>query len=148
MITRRRRSKSTPTYGQNIESQELKKMGKNLRSREPRTPAKLNRAGVIGAIAGCTIGFGALATAPNALADTQGDWWLFTHNNTSIFGTSGNGNTTQLGGANGNIINGQFSVPILSAPVAAATNAAAPIGGAAVGGTAGRTAATRGGPNR
>jgi hypothetical protein len=126
---------------------EFKKMRTHRKSREPRTPAKLNRAVAVGAIATCTAGFGALAAlaAPTAQAD---DWWLLSGkdnhigNNATIFGTSGNGNTNQIGVGNGNIANGQISVPILSPVIAGgnAINAAPTVGGLAIGG-AGTSAA-------
>ena len=71
-----------------------REMSKHL---EPRTPAKRNRVLAISAIAGCTVGFGALAAlgAPTANAD---DWWFFSGNDTNIpIGVNGNGNTTQFG---------------------------------------------------
>ena len=110
---------------------ELKKMANQRKTRKPRMAAKMNRAVAVGAIAGSSLGFGALAAlaAPSAQADA---WWLFSDNGTFIGSTNGNGNSTQIGAVNGNIGNAQVNIPILSQSVAAATNAAPAIGGAAV----------------
>ncbi len=103
------------------------------------------RAVAITAVAGSAIGFGVLAAlaTPTAGADIQGGdgWWLFSGTAAAI-GNNGNGNTNQFGGGNGNIINGQLNVPILSPVIAGgnAINAAPALGGLAVGGLGASTA--------
>ena len=85
-------------------------MGKHRKTRAARTPAKLNRTCAICAIAGAA-GFGLISLAPTAFADNSSDdgWWLGSGNNTPI-GNNGNGNTSQNGAFNGNVMNNQLNL--------------------------------------
>lgn len=118
-------------------------MSKHNRSRGPRSSAKLSRTLAMSAIAGCTVGLGVLASAATAQADDCVDsdlacgWFSdFLSDNNLQLGMNGNGNTNQIGIANGNIANGQLNIPILSPVIAGgnAVNAAPTLGGLAIGG--------------
>ena len=82
-------------------------MGNHRKPRAARTPAKLNRTCAICAIAGAA-GYGLISLAPIAMADNTSEdgWWFGSGNNTPI-GNNGNGNTSQNGAFNGNIMNNQ-----------------------------------------
>src|SRR3954462_1111100 len=124
-------------------------MGNHRKTRAARTPSKLNRTCAICAIAGAA-GFGLISLAPTAFADNSSDdgWWLGSGYNTTI-GNNGNGNTSQNGAFNGNVMNNQLNLlsPVIGGTAvngaaatggvgtSAATNAGAPIGGAAIGNT-------------
>ena len=106
------------------------------RERRPSRVAAL----AMSAIAGCTVGLGVLASAATAQADDCVDsdlacgWFSGILNGNALqLGTNGNGNTNQIGIANGNIANGQLNIPILSPVIAGgnAVNAAPTLGGLA-----------------
>jgi hypothetical protein len=82
---------------------------------------QLKKTFAVGVIAGAAAGFGALSLAPTAFADITNEdnegWWLGSGNlngNQTIFGNNGNGVVNQFGAANGNIMNNQTNIPLLS----------------------------------
>lgn len=118
----------------------FKTMGTHRKPRE----SKLNRTLAIGAIAGATAGFGALATlsAPVASADEAG-WWLtdgdimsdndIASGNNTVLGSVGSGISNQSSLGSNNIVNNQFNVlsPVIGSGTAVNSGAATATGGSA-----------------